>query len=233
MLLLYIMRKDKDSAYRLRTEGKSYNQIRAQLKIPVSTLSGWFKYDTQSQQVKDFLTAASQGISKTRIIRLNKVRGDNLKKIYEEAEEEARKEFKYLKYHPLFIAALMVYWGEGDKGRNILRVTNTDPMLLKVFIKFLKEICGVKEIDIKAHLLIYPDLDEKVCMNYWVEQLGHPLGNFNKTVVIQGRHKTHRLRYGVCHITTSSSYLKKKLLLWLLLLPEALVGLDYYKMGII
>ena len=38
------MRKDKDIAHVMRMQGKSYSQIYAQLNIPKSTLSDWFRY---------------------------------------------------------------------------------------------------------------------------------------------------------------------------------------------
>ncbi len=221
------MRKDKEIAEKLRKDGRSYSQISAQLNIPKSTLSNWFQYNAQSQQVKNFLNAANRGINKVRLARLHKIRGEELRALYAQAEDEAVKEFEYLKYHPLFIAALMIYWGEGDKGQNLVRVTNSEPAVIEVFIQFLREIGGVEDDKIKLHLLLYPDLEDAVLREYWAKEVGH--SNFNKSVVIQGRHKTRKLKYGVCHVTVCSSYLKKKMLKWLSLLPEALLSSEYYK----
>ena len=42
---------------------------------------------------------------------------------------------------------LGLYWGEGDKSNNntAVRISNTDPQLIKKFREFLLKICGVKK----------------------------------------------------------------------------------------
>src|SRR5688572_23770642 len=109
------MRKDKNAAYQLRLSGKSYNEIYEILKVPQSTLSDWFSKKEWSIKIRDRLALSAQEVSTMRIVELNKVRGKHLAEVYEQARQEARKEFKFLKYNPLFIAGLMLYWGEGDK----------------------------------------------------------------------------------------------------------------------
>lgn len=50
-----------------------------------------------------------------------------------------------------------IYWGEGDKGNpHSLRVANTDPKLIRVFIRFLLEICRLekKKLDIVLFVLM-------------------------------------------------------------------------------
>ena len=223
------MRKDKQKALGLRREGKSYNQIGNLLNIPKSTLSDWFKYDIESQQVKNFLTAVNRGISKARLIRLDKVRGQALDQIYKEAEVEAKSEFNLLKYHPLFIAGLMIYWGEGTKSIDQrINISNTDPAMIKVFHRFLMNICNAPLDKIKCALLLYPDLDESECHRYWVTNTSVPLENFTKSTIIQGRHQKRRLQYGICMISFSSKYLKTKLLLWMSIMSEKLLDDKYY-----
>lgn len=109
------MRKDKEIAIKLRKHGKSYRQIRDEMRIPLSTLSGWFRDADWSKGIARELVQKNLRESAVRIRELNAVRGSNLARVYEEARTEAREEFERLKYHPLFIAGLMLYWGEGGK----------------------------------------------------------------------------------------------------------------------
>ncbi|MCX6787962.1 MAG: hypothetical protein NT108_02235 [Candidatus Kaiserbacteria bacterium] len=223
------MRKDKQEAFVLRRRGKSYLEIRKALKIPKGTLSGWFSTVDWSKQIKERLASQAQDQHTTRLIDLNRVRGQHLKKVYEEAREEARVEFNEMKYNPLFIAGLMLYWGEGDKlTKYSTAITNTDPDLIRLYVFFLKNACRIPEEKIRAHVLIYPDLSDEDCRKYWSHESSVNLSQFTKSTIIVGRHKTRRIKYGVCMIGISSTYLKVKMLEWLKLLPKELMNEAYY-----
>ena len=164
-----------------------------------------------------------------RIQRLNRIRGAQLRKAYRDAAIEARQEFQALKHHPLFIAGIMVYWGEGDRvsGHGV-RIANTDPQMMRLFVVFLRHVCQIPMDRIHAWVLVYPDLDAKRCREYWAEHSGIPIHNFTKCITIGGRHKTNRLHYGVCNVGISSKYFKQKILVWLERLPAELLSRRYY-----
>ncbi len=224
------MRKDKEIGLKLRKSGRSYAEIHAALKIPRGTLSGWFKGVDWSDELKKKLSSRVQMKHTIRLVELNKIRGQRLKKAYEEARKEAKNEFEELKYNPLFIAGLMLYWGEGDKlTKYSTAITNTDPDLIQLYVFFLKNACRIPVDRIRAHVLIYPDLDEGVCRKYWARESGIGLSYFTKSTLIQGRHKTRRLEHGVCMVVISSTYFKVKMLEWLKLLPRELMDEAYYE----
>jgi hypothetical protein len=224
------MRKDKEAAFSLRKEGKSYRQIRKRLKIPLATLSGWFKDVDWSGEMRARLTEAAAKESSVKLRELNRERGRNLEKAYEEARTEAEEEFEILKYNPLFIAGVMLYWGEGDKPTNgQTRLSNADPLLIKLYVEFLRKACRIPEEKIKASVLIYPDIDEQSNRRFWSFATGIPLTRFTKSVLIQGKHKTRRLSNGVCSVLVLSTYFKVKVLTWMKLLPKALLERGYYE----
>ncbi len=224
------MREDKEIATQLRKNGKSYREIRAQLKIPLATLSDWFSEIKWSKDIAKKLAETAQSQSIIRIVELNKIRGATLARVYKEARKEAAKELNELKYNPLFIAGLMLYWGEGTKNpKDGVKLTNTDPHMIRLYVFFLRRVCRIPLNKIKAHILIYPDLQENICRSYWSKMSGLPIGNFTKSVVIQGRHQKRRLNWGVCTITVSSFYFKEKMLEWLRLLPKELMDQTYYE----
>lgn len=226
------MRKDKQETIQLRRLGKSYSEIKNILGVPKSTLSDWLRTTRWSNKIKYQLTKKAQKRSTIQLRKLNRIYRKNLERIYQEARIEAGEEFRKFKFHPLFIAGVSIYWGEGDKTtKHNIRISNTDPLMIRLFIKFLREVCGVPEERIRANVLLYPDLDQNKCKRFWVGKTGLSDKNFNKSVVIQGRHKTRRLPYGVCNINTSSSYLKQKMFVWLTLLPKEFIKNKYYKKG--
>lgn len=163
------------------------------------------------------------------MVALNTIRGSRLAKAYQEAREEARKELKELRYNPLFIAGLMLYWGEGSKSpKDGVKLTNTDPEMMRLYVFFLTQACRIPVERIRANILLYPDLEERICRSYWAKSSGLPPENFTKSVTIQGRHKTRRLNWGVCTVTVSSFYFKQKMLEWMKLLPKELMNREYY-----
>ena len=224
------MRKDKGMAFEMRETGKSYAEIHNALKIPKATLSGWFSEIGWSKEVAKKLAAKVQIQHTVRLVALDKIRGQHLAHAYEEARSEAREDLEILKYNPLFIAGLMLYWGEGDKATKAqVRLANTDPELIKLFVFFLMKICNIPTEKVGVHILTYPDIDDKSNRRYWSEISGIAPEKFLKSVLIQGRHKTRRLGHGVCSVYVSSTYFKVKMLEWLKLLPEELMNLRYYE----
>ena len=217
------MRTDKEEAFVLRRSGKSYNEIATTLGMSRSTLSVWFKGQDFSVEIRKSLTVNAAAESTARLHKLNKVRGDSLKASYYRAMVEATLELEIHKNSPLFIAAISAYWGEGDKrSRSNVRLINTDPVMLQLFIEFLLRVCLVPKENMRAAMFIYPDLDEQTCKEYWKKMTG--ISTFHKTMVLPSRHKINRLPYGTCSVIVSNTYLKKKMLLWIDQLPKIVLN---------
>lgn len=217
------MAERKSEAIKLRRKNKSYNEISRILGIPKSTICSWFKDDKSSQKVKKILEKRAYLNTLKRVKKWVAGNRARWEKWREEARDEAKKEFKNLSKDPLFIAGMMLYWGEGDnKDKNHVRFTNTDPRMIKTFSKFLNNIIKVPENKIKAELILYPDLSEKECLSFWSLTAGISKNLFHKTQVINGQHPTRRLSKGICMIMVNSGQLKEKFLVWIDLLNKML-----------
>ena|SRR3989344_1600995 len=223
------MRNDKEIVLNLRKQGKSYNEISALMKVPKSTLSAWLKNLQWSQSIAVKLRNEATIKHIIRLEALHKIRGKHLKMVYEKAELEALDDFEQLKYHPLFVAAIMLYWGEGDKlSKYRVSISNSESALLEIFVFFLKNMCNIKEQKIKAWILAYPNMDILKTRTFWADGTGLPEENFKKTIIIAGKLKSRKLPNGVCTVTVMSSYLKRKMLIWLRCFSSELVKSSYY-----
>jgi hypothetical protein len=223
------MRQDKKKSLKLRGLGKSYSEIKNLLGVPKSTLSTWLGKTHWSNKIRCILAKKASEKNTVRLYKLNKIRGRHLRRLYKEARKEAKEEFEYFKLHPTFISGITIYWGEGDKvSRNLIRVGNIDPLMIRLFVEFLREVCGISKKTIRAYTMIYPDLNPEKCKDFWIKKSGLAAENFNKCVLIKGRHKTKRIPYGVCYVSISSTYLKEKMRIWLNLLPKELLKKNYY-----
>lgn len=217
------MRKDKDRAILLRKEGKSYSEISQMLNISKSTLFNWFKGELWSINISKVLKRKVIYDSNLRLIELNKNRKKMLDEKYKYAKKEAKEQYLELKNNPLFVAGLMIYWGEGDKtSKYRISIANTDARMIRIFRLFIENILNVNNA--KAWLLLYPDLDETICKNYWIQNSGLKQDYFNKSMVIRGKSLTKRLSYGVCNLGISSAYLKSKIFVWMDLIVDDLVS---------
>ena len=206
----------KIRATELRKEGKSYREIAQSLSVQKSTVAYYFKGLDWSRDIKDQLTEKAQKVSRDRLIRLNNLKKIKWAKFYDKAEKEAITDFDKLKNNPLFIAGVMIYWGEGTKNeKSGVKIANTDPKMLAVFHKFLINICKVDQVRVRAWLLLYPDLNQDLCLAFWSEHVNISENNFYKSTIIPGRHKSRRLGNGVCTLIVSSFYLQKKMLKWI------------------
>lgn len=220
------MRKDKEQAIVLRKSGMSYSEIIARMKVPRSTLSDWFRDQKWSNDIAIECARKARNSSAIRLMVLNTVRGSRLKKLYEEARQEAILEFEELKYHPLFMAGLMIYWGEGNKiSKYRISIANSEANMIKVFKLFLENVCRVNTY--RVWLLLYPDLNEMQCKDFWISKCGLKQEQFTKTITIKGKSQVKRLNNGVCNIGLSSAYLKSKILKWIELTTSELTEEKY------
>jgi len=201
----------------LRRKSLSYLEISRHLSIPKSTIAGWFKGEKWSQEIAKKLASKQRGIQADRIRLMSVANKKRFEKIRESYRQKAKEEFSGLFDKKLFIASLMLYAGEGDlqNANSNVRIANTNWRMLKVFKRFLLDVCGVPKEKIRCAIVLYPDLDEGVCKTFWSKVLGIKFEQFHKTQFIKGKHPTNRLKNGIGYVIVSSRELKEKILVWI------------------
>ncbi|MDP3948767.1 MAG: hypothetical protein Q8Q17_02355 [bacterium] len=82
------------------------------------------------------------------------------------------KEVKTLSDAKLLGLGLGLYWGEGNKkNKNAIRLGNTDPKLIKNFIRFLIVILGIDKSRLKFGLQIFSDMPKNKSLGFWIDEL--------------------------------------------------------------
>ena len=116
----------------------------------------------------------------------------------------------------LRIAGVMLYLGEGGKTNGLVDFTNCDPNLIKVFVTFLRRICGISKSRVRAHLYAYADQDIGQLQAYWSEATKIPLHQFIKPYVRQLTPNLSRRKmpFGLLHIRYSDKRLLQLILRW-------------------
>ena len=110
---------------------------------------------------------------------------------------------------------LGLYWGEGTKAsKNTVRLGNSDPALLREFLRFLVFMCGVDKRDMRFELQIFEDVDLGKTESIWLKALDINRKQMYKTRVTSARGKgTYRKKnkLGVMTIYYGNTKLKNRL----------------------
>lgn len=91
------------------------------------------------------------------------------------------------------IIGLILWWCEGTKSRKDKRwknsytypieITNTDPEIVKLFLKLICNIYGVNRNDIRVQIQIHEGDTLGELENYWSGITGIPKNQFQKTII--------------------------------------------------
>ena len=126
----------------------------------------------------------------------------------------------------LKIAGIMLYWAEGAKSPRryhgqsrggTVDLANSDPRMIKLFLKFLRKICGVDEQRLRVHLYCYADQNVNSLKKYWRKITGISLKHFIKPYVRQDflLEKSGKMKYGLVHIEYSDKKLFLQIKNWI------------------
>lgn len=113
---------------------------------------------------------------------------------------------------PLHIAGCMLYWAEGAKDRNTMTLANSDVELMKLFVRFLREVMTISDDRIALRLNFYSSngltIDE--VERFWLEALALPRSALQKHTIdhlptsSSGR-RGNKLPFGVATVRVKAS----------------------------
>ena len=117
----------------------------------------------------------------------------------------------------LKLAGVMLYWGEGTKGGSNVAFANSDPKMVSVFVRFLREICGIDEKRLHITLHYYPDQNEPRLKKFWSEVLGIVSEQFYTSYQHRNTKGSYKKKsqYGTVSVQYSDTYLLKQINAWL------------------
>lgn len=172
-------RKDKEKAIQLRLKGMSYSQIKKELGLSKSTLSGWLAdHPLSPERIRELRDLNPRRIENFRNT-MRKKKEVRLAGVY----KIVKKDIGELSKREIFLAGLFLYWGEGYKtAYTTTAIANTDPAMLRFFIKWLKVInIPIDKVNVRIH--IYSDMDGKESVGYWRTQLKLPKDCFSPVYI--------------------------------------------------
>lgn len=194
------LKKLKEKTIALRKQGLSYSEILKMIPVAKSTLSDWLRSVGLSKSQKQKLTqkkldAIHKGAEMKREIRERKTKIVKAKAISEVGPINNR---------DLWLLGTMLYWAEGAKEKKYdvsvgVKFSNSDPLMIKLFLKWLKENIKLRDNEIVFELYLhvnYLNVRHKV-VRYWAEVTGYPVEKFDK--VYYKRHNINPKRRKTGH----------------------------------
>lgn len=215
--------QEKMQAIGLRKQGKSYFDILKIVKVSKGTLSIWLKDVplTNEQRENLFVTRRQKNILKLAEIRRSQKK-ERERITITAAKNEATKHMS----NPLFLSGLMLYWAEGDKTEKAFAVkfSNSDPRMIKLMMRWFREVCGVAEERFRISLHIHELQHQQEIEQYWSDITGIPQNHFYKTWIKETslRHRKNVLYNGTCAIRIGDITLLRRIHGWKLTVLETL-----------
>jgi len=189
----------KQKAILLRKKGFSYSEILKVIPVAKSTLSLWLRSEKLSNIQKQRFTekkynSALQGGAAKRKKRILITRN---------IINKSKNEIKRIDQDSFKIIGSVLYWCEGAKQKenNVSQgvvFSNSDPKMIKLFIKWLHECLDISNDDIATEIYIHETKLNKIdkIRDYWTSVVGFPKNNINKIYIKRGKLKTLRKNTG-------------------------------------
>jgi transposase-like protein len=196
--------EERLEARRLRCEeGLSMKEIARVVGVSLSSVSLWVRdIDLDAVQRASLRCRAAQLRGEATAKRARAVRRD--------AQEHGRRRARH--GDALHIAGCMLYWAEGDKQRNSVRLSNSDPDLLRLFVTFLRRCYDAEVGRIAVTCYLFADHLERQreVEAFWLRTLGLPKSCLRKSIVnVYSKHsqkkRCNKLPYGTCKVAYSDS----------------------------
>ncbi len=224
------MRKDRKKALQLRLGGKSYNEISKALGVPKSTLSGWLGSLELSRPARERIQKRVAEGSLRGLIKRNKNQTLLAVQRMHATRDASSREISNISGNALRLIGVALYWAEGYKraiqinGRerthHPVSLTNSDPILARVFMRFLREVCDVPDQMIRIDVRLFEHMEKDAVIKYWIKELNLRRENFkhiSRTVSrsSMGQRPFNRLPYGTIQIRVNQTALFHRIMGWI------------------
>lgn len=202
---------ERARARELRADGAPLKRIAAHLGVSVSSVHAWTRDIALTPGEREYNQRGPAGPQNPEQIRrrveaIKKASRSRRSEYQEQGRQTARAG------NPMHLAGCMLYWAEGAKARNALKLTNSDPNLVRFYRQFLDDCFQVpdKKFRVELHVYLGNGLSIDQIESHWMSTLSLPRSCARKHYVnplptsSSGR-KKNKLPYGVCTLSVHNT----------------------------
>ena len=199
-------------ARELRKNGNTIKKIANTLGVSKSSVSLWVRdIELTPEQIK-ILELLNPIFNR----QISGAKGRSDKARIERVKCQEAGKLKAKENNALHQAGCMLYWGEGNKDKNVCGLSNSDPNLLNMFKRFLIECYFVPEDKMNVRIQCYSGngISIEEIENYWLKTLNLPKACLEKTRVniISGASKNKKMQNTLFYGTTTIRVYDTKLI---------------------
>lgn len=172
----------RKKAIALRKLGYSYHQVLAHVPVAKSTLSLWLRSVGLSRQQKQRLTKRRRAAGRRGAQKRLQQRLDITKRLQQNAKKHIG---EYLSKRELLLIGAALYWAEGTKEQEArpgsgVQFTNSDPVMVKFFLRWLRVIFAVPRKSIYFELYVHESNAKSVraIQQFWAATLNYDVSHF-------------------------------------------------------
>ena len=213
---------EREKAISLRNQQLTYSEIAKVLHVSKGSLSRWL------QGV--FYVPREATLEKIRRVRILNTGATSVRHSAGKLERVSRglaqgkAEIKTFGLVELRMVGAMAYWAEGSKTvDSIVKFTNSDPNLIMLMVRWLREACDVPEEKLRIHLRLHPGQDVRDVEIFWSSKTGIPLEQFYRTtlkVSSSGGKTKRKLQWGIVSVIVCDTGLFYRIKGWINALKE-------------
>jgi hypothetical protein len=170
---------EKEKARKLRKQGKSINQIVAEAGFSKASVSEWVRDIVLTKAQKNKISMRGRSIESIEKRRINRLANEQNKR--QIIINTAKKDFTNISSEQLKLIGIILYLGEGGKTQRTTRLTNSDPEIIRIMMRFFRETCNVPENKFSGHIHTFTHTDIRKTEEYWSKVTGIPVNQFYKT----------------------------------------------------
>jgi hypothetical protein len=172
---------ERERARDLRAQGWTLTEICSELGVSKASASLWCR-----DVVIDEVALAERRRLRTLIGNQGaRARGPNKLQRQKQAEIDAmeaagRDTIGALSARDLLIAGVALYAGEGFKGAGAVGFTNSDPQMVRLFMRWFRSFYEVDESRLRVRLYLHQGLDLEAAVSFWSDVTAIPGRQFTK-----------------------------------------------------
>lgn len=196
----------RDLALQLRLKGYSYAEIARRTGLAKSTLSYHLKnvpFTPNSITKRKVMEARQKAVA---------TKKHQKQEVIRDVHKEVLAEIGAVTDRDVIMLGIGLYLGEGTKTAGVVRLVNTDPRALRLFLKWLY-LLGLSDENIGLRVHAYPETDIDLAQKYWLEQLDLPRTTLQKPCIDRRLSGVARKRgkqpNGTAHLTVRSNGQKR------------------------
>jgi hypothetical protein len=161
--------QERERGRELRAEARTLQDIATELGVSKASVSVWVRdVEFTPNPRRRTRTQRPSSLHTRKMAEIERMDHDGVEVIGVMSDRE------------LLLVGVALYMGEGFKGDGQVGMANTDPRVLHLFVRWLRQCFGIDETRLRVRLYLHEGLDLEAAEQFWSELLDVPRSRFRR-----------------------------------------------------